>query len=38
MTPQRIGFLHPGDMGISVAATSTWWFGWFDRPPKPSAR
>jgi len=25
-------------LGISVAATSTWWFGWFDRPPKPSAR
>lgn len=24
--------------GIFIAATSTWWFGWFDRTPKPSAR
>lgn len=22
--------------GIGTAATSTWWFGWFDRTPKPS--
>ena len=22
MTPQRIGFLHPGDMGISIAASA----------------
>ena len=20
-------------LGISVAASSIWWFGWFDRPP-----
>ena len=20
-------------VGIAVAASSTWWFGWFDRPP-----
>ena len=25
-------------LGIATAATSTWWFGWFDRTPKPSAR
>ena len=23
-------------VGIGTAATSTWWFGWFDRTPKPS--
>lgn len=23
-------------VGIATAATSTWWFGWFDRTPKPS--
>jgi hypothetical protein len=23
-------------LGIVTAATSTWWFGWFDRTPKPS--
>ena len=22
--------------GIATAASSTWWFGWFDRTPKPS--
>ena len=22
-------------VGIATAATSTWWFGWFDRTPKP---
>lgn len=21
-------------LGIGVAATSIWWFGWFDRPPE----
>ena len=25
-------------VGIGTAATSTWWFGWFDRTPKPSGR
>lgn len=24
--------------GIGTASTSTWWFGWFDRTPKPSGR
>ncbi len=24
--------------GIGTAFTSTWWFGWFDRTPKPSGR
>jgi hypothetical protein len=24
--------------GIGTAFTSTWWFGWFDRTPKPSSR
>ena len=23
-------------VGIATAAGSTWWFGWFDRTPKPS--
>jgi hypothetical protein len=23
-------------LGIVTAASSTWWFGWFDRTPKPS--
>ena len=25
-------------VGIAVAATSTWWFGWFDRPPGQARR
>jgi len=24
--------------GIGTAFASTWWFGWFDRTPKPSGR
>ena len=23
-------------VGIATVASSTWWFGWFDRTPKPS--